>query len=445
MKLLDIMTSPWAIKPEALKEIRAIYEAHMRGEKIDIKGLEAKTGVQFQSRGEKGYELVNGVAVIDLKGVLTKEMTFFTWLFGGTSMKAVAQSLKDVLADSSVTSILFYMDSPGGTVDGTQELANLIYDSRGKKPIIGYSDGMITSGAYWIASALDAIYISNDTVEVGSIGVITTHVDVSKMLDNAGMKFTEIVGGKYKRTASMFKPLSDEGKAEIQNIVDYLFSVFVEDVARNRGVTVENVINVMSAETQPPIFFGKQAIEAKMVDGMATFDSLVDSLAGGVLMSKNKKKEEAMSIENLKAEHPEVFQAIYDSGFEAGKQKGQDEVECPEECQEKAKKEGASAELARIKAVKEKVMPGHEALIETLMFDGKTSGPDAAALVLDAEKKKLAGALKDREAELVVTTGIPTSVVLEMPGMSPEQASVNAALGISNEQFHKHSNKKEVK
>lgn len=177
MKILDVLTAPWAISPEKLTEIKAIYRTHFRGEKIDWKAMETKVGLVFSSiKDAPLYDTVEGVAVIDITGILTKSLSFFSFLFGGTSMRDVADAFIAAMTDEEITSIMLHIDSPGGTVDGTQELADLIFAARGQKPIMAYSDGQITSAAYWIGSAADAIYLSGDTVMAGSIGVVATHV-----------------------------------------------------------------------------------------------------------------------------------------------------------------------------------------------------------------------------------------------------------------------------
>ena len=275
MKLLDIMTSPWMIAPEKLNEIRAIYQAHMRGDKIDIKGITAKVDLTAKSKStaEKDYDVVNGAAIIPIMDVITKYPSFWSFFFGGTSSLEVARLFGEAMNDSSVASIILNIDSPGGTVDGTQELAELIYSSRGSKPIIAYTDGMIASAAYYIGAAADAIYISGDMPVTGSIGVVATHIDVSKAYEEAGYKITEIYAGKYKRIASSYKPLTEDGAGYIQDQVDYIYSIFVDDIAKYRGVSVKQVLENMA---DGKIFIGRQAIDAGLVDGVSTFDRLIN-------------------------------------------------------------------------------------------------------------------------------------------------------------------------
>ena len=160
---------------------------------------------------------------------------------GGTSAEILRLKIQSALDNPKVSSIFLDIDSPGGTVEGTKELSDFIFENRGKKPITAFTDGMIASAAYWIGSAADKI-VATDTAIIGSIGVAMTHYDVSGKDAQKGVVRTQISAGKYKRIASDEKPLSDEGREYLQSMVDTYYSMFVEGVARNRGVSVENAL-----------------------------------------------------------------------------------------------------------------------------------------------------------------------------------------------------------
>ena len=278
MRLIDIVTGPWAITPEMLVEIQNIYCIHLRGPKISesyVKAVEKKNGQPLENK-QLPYEVdTQGVAVINAIGVIGKRMNLMTRISGGVSTEMLGKDILQALDDPNVKSIILNVDSPGGTVDGTQELANMIYDNRDRKPIVTFSDGMIASAAYWIASATDKVFISGDTNFIGSIGVVARHVDVSKLEEKAGIKTTEITAGKYKRISSEYEPLSKDGQADIQSKVDYIYSVMVTDIAKFRGVPVETVLKDMA---DGKIFIGNQAIDADLVDGKMSMVSLIEMM-----------------------------------------------------------------------------------------------------------------------------------------------------------------------
>jgi len=267
-RTLDALTEPWLIMPAKLTEIIRIYDQHLKRNEIDT-GVIAK----FPKEEEpQGYQIENGVAMLQLQGIIAKRMNLFINFSGGTSTQLFERDFLSALNDPAVKSILLLVDSPGGSVDGVQELANLIFESRGKKSIVAYTDGVMASAAYWIGSATDKIYISGDTTQVGSIGVVAAHVDISKAEEKMGIKTTEIVAGKFKRVTSRHEPLTLEGRAVLQEAVDHIYSVFVNDVARNRGKTEKQTLAMADGK----VFLGKQAIDVGLVDEVSVLSSLID-------------------------------------------------------------------------------------------------------------------------------------------------------------------------
>jgi signal peptide peptidase SppA len=274
MNITDILNSPWALMPEKLLDIRAIYLSRLAGEKADVASIEARLGRPLENKRE-GYKVHNGVAVIPVEGIVAKKMNLLTQISGGTSTQVLQQEIADAAADPMVNAIVLVIDSPGGEVDGTQAAADLVRSVRGTKPIVALGDGLMASAAYWIGSAADKVYITADTTAVGSIGIVATHTDYSKAEEQRGIRITEITAGKYKRIASQHEPLSDEGRASIQDQVDHLYSVFVDAVAANRGVSTDTVLTKMA---DGRVFLGKNAIAAGLVDGISSLKAIVGEL-----------------------------------------------------------------------------------------------------------------------------------------------------------------------
>jgi len=375
MKLLDVLTAPWAIEPAKLLEIQAIYATHLRGDKIDIAAIEAKLGRPLANES-KAYDIQDGVAILAIDGVIAKRANLFSQISGGVSTELVGRDFKSALNDPAVHSIILAIDSPGGTVDGTISLADLVGAS--SKPVVALASGTMASAAYWIGSAAGSVYITDATTIVGSIGVVATHTDVSKAQETQGVKTTEIAAGKYKRIASSYEPLTKEGRQTIQDQVDYTYGLFVDAVAKQRGVSAKTVLSDMA---DGRIFIGQQAIDAGLVDGVSTLDALVQQLnrartsgapiarrasgpnRAGVAQTPTQLKGAAMPItrDQLAAEAPDVLAAI--------------------------QQEGATAERARIQSVEAQAIPGHEKLIAALKFDGKSTAGDAAMAVLAADKQ----------------------------------------------------------
>lgn len=202
-----------------------------------------------------------------------------------------------------------------------------------------------------------------------------------------GIKTTEITAGQYKRVASQYAPLSESGRASIQDTVDYLYSIFVGAVAKARGVSEDKVLQDMA---DGRVFIGQQAIAAGLVDGVSTLEGAiarVRQLAAGVAATQTtlKAEGETMDRESILAAHPELAEAF--------------------------RAEGATAERARILGVEAQTMPGHEALVATLKADGRTSPEQAAMQILTAERTKLgamAGKLSEDAPKPVIHASAPS-------------------------------------
>ncbi len=417
MNIIDVLTSPWAIMPDKLEEITGIYSTHLRGDKIDIAAIEAAHGSQFNN-DDRGFDVIDGAAIIPVRGVLAKRMNLFSRISGGASTQLIQQDFLNALADDSVTSIVLHVDTPGGAVDGTAELAATIFESRGQKPIIALVDGLMASAGVWIGTAADVVLITNKTDIVGSIGVVTQHIDKSERERKMGIKVTEIFSGKFKRIASDHEPLTEEGREVIQAHLDYFYTIFVETVAEHRGVTVNDVLARMADGRS---FIGQQAIDAGLVDGVSTLSSLTAALSKPDALNQllpnlaaatndsagtaeavdlnaessgdddevSKTECSIMNLKDLKEQHPDTAAEAKQEGHDEGVSVGLDE----------GRKEGAETELKRIQMVLAQSMPGHEKLINTLMFDGETTGEQAAVAVLNAERDNRKASATDRQSD----------------------------------------------
>lgn len=392
MQILDVLTSPWAISPDKLIEIRSIYAAHTRGEKIDIEAVEARIGRSL-SNDDQGYQVNSGVAIIPIHGVMGKKMNMFSQISGGASTQLAARDIQAAINDSSVNSILLHIDSPGGTVDGTETLTEVIRTAREVKPIVSFVDGTMASAAYWAGSAADEIIASSNTSQIGSIGVVATHTDVSGAEAAEGIKTTEISAGKYKRIASQHAPLSDEGKAEIQSQVDQLYTIFVDSVAENRGADTDAVLEDMA---DGRVFLSKQAKKRGMIDQIASLEKTILNMSNGAWPMNKKSEpqnsvvaEEQLTIESLRDKHPEIAQALIN--------------------------EGANAEMKRIQDCESASLPGHETIVDAMKFDGESQASDVALAIVEAEKTIRAKHLKDFSANAPESLPLAAVPAIESP------------------------------
>lgn len=427
MTLVELLTSPWAIDPAKLLEIQSIYATHLKGDKIDLDAVEQRLGRPLANEQQQYEVRDGGIAVLQMSGVLAPKANLFTRVSGGSSADMLSKQVASMQADHRVRGAVLDIDSPGGSVFGTPALAEAVRSLSAAKPTVSVSTGTMASALYWIGSSANAVYASGSTDAIGSIGVVATHAYNPRA---SGAQVTEITAGKFKRMASDSAPLTKEGRAYIQQQVDHLYSVFVQAVAENRRVTAEQVLEHMA---DGRIFIGSQAVDAGLIDGIATVDQMVERMAtnpekfaqrrkavfalgvpGGMASggAADPRSEAPGAVPAATAVESPPAPAAQTTGpvLPVASNQPHEVHMTPTELAAKFATEnpeahalvlsaGATAERDRIKAVREQSMPGHEALVEQLAMDGKTTGPQAAVAVLAAERARAAGVASARASD----------------------------------------------
>lgn len=247
------------------------------------------------------YSLENGVAIIDVSGPIDRRarISFWSGLPYTAGQDAIRDAIEAALSDRAVGAILLSIDSPGGIVAGTKELADFIADIRGQKPIAAYADGLCASAAFWLAAATGEIFAPK-TAQVGSIGVIAVLTDWTRAADKAGITRTVIHSGKWKAAGSPDKSLTDEERAHFQARLDALHQIFTADVAARLNLSIPGSSKTGWAEGQT--FLGTEALALGLVS------KIVQDRAEAVsaLAAKIQNGEKFMNLQELKASHPEL-------------------------------------------------------------------------------------------------------------------------------------------
>lgn len=257
---------PWAILPSTLALMVEIVRFRASGGFLTEDEIAAR--IEAAEKGPRKGSSAGTVGVIGIYGPIMPRADLFTESSGATSVESIRSQLRDHLADRDVTSILFDIDSPGGSVEGIEELGQEIRESRGAKPMTALSNYTMASAAYWLGSQADEVVVTPSGA-VGSIGVIAAHQDFSKAMEQKGVKTTLITHGKYKAEGNEFEPLNDEAKAEIQKHVDEFGAIFEDAVAKGRGVPIDAVRKNFGSGR---MFTSKQAQKAGLVDRVSTYE-----------------------------------------------------------------------------------------------------------------------------------------------------------------------------
>lgn len=226
-------------------------------------------------RAERGYQVIDGVAVLNASGALVHRSKFVaadcSVMQGYNDMTA---DVEDAMANPDIHAILRVMDTPGGEVQGAFEHHARLLDLKGKKPMIAIADGVAASAGYLSAIAADELAITT-TGYAGSIGVVMRHIDLSAALANEGVKVTHIFAGAHKVDGNQFEPLPDAVRADMQAEINSLYSQFIDAAASALAVDAE-----MLRKTQAQTYRGQAAIDAGLAHRIATTDQLISELAG---------------------------------------------------------------------------------------------------------------------------------------------------------------------
>lgn len=256
--------------------------AEETGERLFALDLAAAAGWQAREPGSQ-VKAPEKIAVIPLQGVLSANGVRFFGRQLTPGMNTFRQSLSAAVANADVGAIVLDVDTPGGTVAGTPETAAAVKAAAAVKPVVAMVDSIGASAGYWIASQAGQIWMQ-PSAEVGSIGVMATHVDMSGALEQAGVKPTVIrsKSAPLKNEASPFEPLSEEAQAALQSRADELEDEFLATVAGGRKTSVDTV---RASYGQGRMLSSSKALAAGMVDRVGTMSDLLGSMrtqSGGV-------------------------------------------------------------------------------------------------------------------------------------------------------------------
>lgn len=238
-----------------------------------------------------------GTAVIDIRGTMMKRASSMT---GGASMIAVRRSIRAAVNDPEVGSILLRMDTPGGTVAGTMDLANDVSSAANKKPLFAFVEDLTASAGAWVASQATKIFANNATARYGSIGTYVVIQDVSGAAEKLGVKVHVIRAGEFKGAGVPGTKITDEQLAEWQRTIDALNDQFIAAVASGRSMSIEQVTQLADGRAHP----AAEALKMGLIDGIQTFEATLDQLAKLSTTSISRRPRMSLQIADIKSACP---------------------------------------------------------------------------------------------------------------------------------------------
>ncbi|MCJ7455094.1 MAG: S49 family peptidase [Wolbachia endosymbiont of Homalodisca vitripennis] len=286
---MEILQTNWLCRPMMIEQKSFDLLSLYNGKQPILKNIKHAVNQNIEK-----------TAVIEIHGILTKKPGAFDVFLGMTSYEQIEEQITQALADSSIETIILEIDSPGGEVNGIFDLADFIYESRAKKRIVALANDDAYSAAYAIASSAEKIFLTR-TSGVGSIGVIASHIDQSGFDEKQGIKYTTIFAGSRKNDLNPHEPMTSESLESLQKEVDRLYEMFLQLIARNRGLSIEKI-----RSTEAGLYFGEKAVEIGLADGMTILSSINKNRS----ITMNERTTTDLETDNLTKYRNEVLELI---------------------------------------------------------------------------------------------------------------------------------------
>lgn len=222
--------------------------------------------VKISYFGDSSFVGTGNVMVIPVKGVIMSEGSSDGLFSSSTASSTdIINALKKAQSDPIIEAVVLDIDSPGGSAVPSQEIVVAL--KKFNKTKISVVKTVGASGAYWIASATDRIFV-NPLSTVGSIGVISSYLEFSGLLNDYNVSYERLVAGKYKDMGTPYRSLTDEETGMMQDHLDKVHDYFKKDVASNLGMNIE-IINQYS---EGQVFLGMEAVELGLAHEVGNMD-----------------------------------------------------------------------------------------------------------------------------------------------------------------------------
>lgn len=256
----QVYYEPSIITPQAHASIRQLLESRLGQAAADPPSREPGRGFCGEHVEVEQMEIIDGIAHIPIGGAIGQKLTGFERGEGAVDVAEIAREIDFAESSDQVEAVIFDIDSPGGMVSGTPELADKI--AAMEKTAFTFSNGMIASAAYWLASATDGIFTTK-TAATGSIGVYLPVMDVSRRFEAEGVKVELIKAGKLKGLGFPGTAMTEEGRDHLQARVNEIYAMFTGFVTDRRG-------EISSDTMQGQVFLARESLERGLIDQIVT-------------------------------------------------------------------------------------------------------------------------------------------------------------------------------
>lgn len=231
------------------------------------------------------------------------------------NVEKVMIQIEEAKNNKNIKGVLLDVNSPGGAVAPSVELAYAIKELTKLKPVVAYASGVMASGSYYASIWADKI-IANPGSMIGSIGVIFQGTNLEELMDKIGVKTQTVKAGKYKESGTPTRQWSSYEKEELEKVIGDTYNMFVSDVAKARKLKVENHTKFADAH----IFTSAQAQKVGLVDEVATLSfakAQIQKLAKVKKPSWKKQDKFEKFLDKIMQEAMSNFAVYFQGGIKA--------------------------------------------------------------------------------------------------------------------------------
>ena len=382
-----------------------------------LRGLVYRGGFLPKQAAESPLlSIEDGIGVVAIEGpILRKPDLFARIFFGATSSEDIGEALREAGERDDIKAVFLNIDSPGGTVAGTPELAAAVKALNGSKPVYAFSSGLMCSAAYWIASQARAIY-ATPSAQVGSIGVVQAVIDNTAALDQAGLKVEVFSVGKYKAMGAPGTSLTDDQRELIQSNLAEIAAEFHDAVlSRGRAIPAE----AMEGQT----FSGKQAQRSNLAgmvpdraDAMRrlrVYHASVDTGSRSMKTIEDELAEARTQVANLQRDHQAQTELLNEASTSVDSLRGEVELLAAEIDTLKAERDDAKNQAANL-------------ITERDSASARVSSMQTRITELEASQTDFDRKLQLEVARVVASTGTSMPAQVTPAGDASQAADLHA-------------------
>ena len=271
----------WAGTPESAREY---LERTQLWKDYEVNGLpESVRMLALSGRDEEDEDerfgayapfirTVENTAVIPINGSLHSKENFFTQFFGIMTYETLSNIMALLAGDEDIKNALLSFSTPGGSAMGIDVATDAIHAMRRLgKPVYGHTADHSLSAGYWIASACETFNCQKNA-EIGSVGVIGVHADMTSMLKKEGIRVTVMRKGEEKALATPYEKLSDKARAQVERSMGHKYDAFIEQVSNGRRLERSYVMDEIATGR---VFTGQEAQQLRLVDEIVPYNDEV--------------------------------------------------------------------------------------------------------------------------------------------------------------------------